>query len=429
MNLSPNSDKKKCELTSTDKPEKIMKPVEFHPFLPDFHSNLYSIYQRLRSEDPVHKSFVGDTWVLTSYKDVKAIITDSRFGTFDIPKQIQDKHQYSQKKGKELNTLAYLSSKWLFYMNPPDHTRLRGLVNKALSSVKFDHVRSYIQVIVDELLDKVRHTGFIDIIADLAMPLPVMVIAKVLGIPPEDQELLHQWSNTLSRILDQPVSLEEYEKMNQAIMQFKAYLNELIIERIRKPQEDLITTLIGVGEQGKNLTEDEVLTTCILLFITGEETTVNSIGNGMLALLYHPEQMEKLKREPQIIPSAIEELLRYDSPVQITARQALETVEIGGQIIPSGEKILVCLGSANRDPEKFSAPDSLDLTRQDNHHLAFGDGIHHCLGARLARMQIQIAINTLVQQLPNLTLDTDKIEWRKNIALRGLTSLPVSFSL
>jgi pimeloyl-[acyl-carrier protein] synthase len=376
----------------------------------------------------VHRSFMGGTWVLTRYADVKAVLRDRRVRTLETPKQIKDKNQYIQEKGKELNTLAYVSSQLLFYMNPPDHTRLRRLASKAFSSIVVERMRPYAQETVNELLGKVRNTGFIDIISDLAGPLPVIVIAKVLGVPHEDEDRLHHWSNVLSRILDLLLSLGEYERMNRVVLEFQAYFRDLIAERVKKPKADVISALIEAREQGDKLSEDELLATCILLFATGEETTVNTIGNGMLALLRHPDQMEKLKREPTLIQSAVEELLRYDSPVQITGRLALETIEIGGQTIRAGEKILTCLGAANRDPTQFPSPDRLDLTRRENHHLAFGDGIHYCLGAGLARVQGQIAINTLIQQLPNLALHTDKLEWRKNIALRGLKSLPVTFT-
>ena len=304
----------------------------------------------------MHRSFMGGTWVLTRYADVKAVLRDRRVRTLETPKQIKDKNQYIQEKGKELNTLAYVSSQLLFYMNPPDHTRLRRLASKAFSSIVVERMRPYVQETVNELLGKVRNTGFIDIISDLAGPLPVIVIAKVLGVPHEDEDRLHHWSNVLSRILDLLLSLGEYERMNRVVLEFQAYFRDLIAERVKKPKADVISALIEAREQGDKLSEDELLATCILLFATGEETTVNTIGNGMLALLRHPDQMEKLKREPTLIQSAVEELLRYDSPVQITGRLALETIEIGGQTIRAGEKILTCLGAANRDPTQFPVP-------------------------------------------------------------------------
>jgi cytochrome P450 len=219
----------------------------------------------------------------------------------------------------------------------------------------------------------------------------------------------------MSRIIDPLMSLEDYDQLNQVAVAFTEYFRDLIVERRKKPKEDLISALIAARDQGDKLSEDELLSVCLMLFVTGEETTVHTIGNGMLALLRHPDQMELLKRNPTIIQSAVEEILRYDSPVQQTARIAREDVEIGDKTIRSGENVLVSLGAANRDPAQFSNPAQLDLIRDENHHLAFSDSIHYCLGAALARLQSQIAINTLVQRLPNLKLNTEKLEWRKTL--------------
>ena len=423
-----NSGQEIISPSNTKKIEKI-KPIQFNPFSPEFCINPYPIYHRLRSENPISRSIVGGDWVFTRYEDVKIILRDRRVYSHDQPKLIQKKNKYLQNQGKNLNALADASNKFLFYMNPPDHTKLRSLVSKAFSPVVIERMRPPIQAIVDECLDQALSRGEMDIIGDLAGPLPVKVIARMLGVPPSDaQEQLHQWSRVLSRILDSLISLAEYEAINKAILEFQQYFRELISKRVKDPQNDLISYLIAARDESEKLSEEEVLSTCILLFMTGEETTVNLIGNGMLALLHHPKQMEKLKQEPNIIQTAVEEVLRYDSPGQITVRIASDNLEIGGQTIQKGEKMLLCLGAANRDPAKFSNPDRFDLLRKENHHLAFGDGIHRCLGAALARIQAEIAINSLVQKLPNLKLASDKLEWRKNIALRGLKALPVTFS-
>ncbi|MEH2162867.1 MAG: cytochrome P450 [Nostoc sp.] len=421
MNLTSNTNTQTKKLSSA-------KTFKFNPFNREFRTNPYPTYHHLRSEEPLHRYFVDGDWVLTRYVDVKAVLKSGRVCSHDKPELIKEKNQYLQGKQRNLNSLASISNRLLFYMNPPDHTRLRGLVTKAFSLTVVEQMRPRIQGIVNELLGKVQNTGNIDIIADLASPLPVTVIGSMLGIPNEAQDQLHQWSNVLSRILDALVSLEEYEAMNQAINEFQEYLRTLVAEREKNPQPDLISGLIAAREQGDKLSEEELLSTCILLFATGEETTVNTIGNGMLALLRHPEEMEKLKKEPTLIQNAVEEILRYDSPVQLTNRIVLENIEIGNQTIKAGEKILLCLGAANRDPAQFPDPDRLNINRSENNHLAFGDGIHYCLGATLARAQAQIAINTLLQQFPNLQLASDNLEWRKNLALRGLTSLPVTFS-
>lgn len=398
---------------------------KFNPFLPEVHADPYPTYHRLRSLEPIHRSFLG-AWILTRYADVKAVLRDPRFSVDKLAGHLKDKSSYL-KQQRDLNTVALFTSKWLIFLEPPDHTRLRKLVSKAFSPGVVERLRPYIQDIVDELIDKVQDKRGMDIISDLASPLPVTVIAKMLGVPAEDRSALHQWSNDLSRILDPLLPLETYEHLNQVVVEFTEYFRGLFAERRKSPKEDLISALIAAREQGDKLSEDELLSTCMLLFFAGEETTVDTIGNGMLALLRHPDQMEKLKREPAIIQSAVEELLRYDSPVQHTQRIATENVEIGGKTIEAGDKVVVCLGAANRDPAQFSDPDRLDLTRRENCHLAFADGIHSCLGAALARLNSQIAINTLVQRLPDIKLQTDTLEWRKNIVIRGLKALPVTF--
>lgn len=422
-------DKRNKEFISSEKTKKsgTAKVFSFNPLLPEFHANPYPTYHHLRSEDPVHRSFMG-VWVLTRYADVKAVLRDPRFCSDQVPKRIKDKSHYLEQQQRDLNTLVQATSKFIFFLDPPDHTRLRGLVNKAFSPGVVERMRPQIQATVDELIGKVQDKGSMDIISDFACLLPVIVIARMLGVPEEDRSKLHQWSNDLSRILDLLMSLEAYEHINKVAIEFTEYFRELIAEREKRPKEDLLSALIAARDQGDRLSKEELLATCMMLFATGEESTVNLIGNGMLALLHHPDQMELLKREPAIIQSAIEELLRYDSPLQQTARMATEDVEIGGKIIRAGENVLVSLGAANRDPAQFTEPDKLDLTRGENRHLAFADGIHYCLGASLARLEGEIAINTLVQQLPDLKLHTDKLEWLEKIALRGLKALSVTFT-
>ncbi|MDZ7970620.1 MAG: cytochrome P450 [Nostoc sp. DedSLP03] len=406
----------------------LTKPFKFNLFDPNVRINPYPTYHCLRSESPVHQYFVGGDWLVSRYADVKEVLRSGYVRSQDKPKSIEERNKYLEDKGKNLNTLAHTTSQFLFYMNPPDHTRLRNLVMKVFSPIVVEQMRPRIQEIVNELLDKVRYKGNMDIIADFAIPLPVMVISRLLGIPQEDEDQLNEWSNVLARILDSLVSLEEFEAMNEVTEVFKEYLRALIAKREKQPQADLISALIAAKEQSDRLSEEELLATCIMLFATGEESTVNTIGNGMLALLNHPDQIEELKREPTLIQSAVEEILRYDSPVQTTTRIATVNFEIGNQTIQAGEKVVLCLGAANRDPAQFPDPDRFNINRNPNLHVAFGDGIHYCLGAGLARIQAQIAINTLIQQFPNLKLASDKLELRKNTVLRGFKALSVSFT-
>ncbi|MDZ8261970.1 cytochrome P450 [Nostoc sp. ChiQUE01b] len=409
------------------KPE-AAKPLKFNPFDPEFRANPYPIYHRFRSESPIHRinNFTGDEWLVTRYEYVKAVLNDLHFCIDDLPERLKQKSFYLKQHG-EFEGLRQTISSWLFFLNPPDHTRLRGIVGKAFSPGVVEDMRPQIQKIVDELIDSVQEDGVMDIIHSLACPLPATVTAMMLGMPTQERNKLIQWAHDLFRVFDQPLSLEVYKHLNQVSLEFKEFLSTLIKEREKSPKQDLLSHLIAAKNQGGKLNEEELMGFCAMLFSVGQETTENFLGNSMLALLRHPDQLQKLKHEPTIIPNAIEELLRYDSPVQLIARIATEDVEIGGKTIKAGDRVHLSLGAANRDPAEFIDPDSIQLTRKHN-SIPFGSGIHYCLGGALARLQGQVAINTLIQRLPGLQLSTDKLEWRNNIVLRGLKALPVTFT-
>jgi cytochrome P450 len=318
----------------------------------------------------------------------------------------------------------------MLFQDPPDHTRLRALVSKAFTPRAVEAMRPRIQEIVNELLDRVVPTGTMDIIADLAYPLPVTVICEMLGVPVPDQGPIRQWSTDLARSLDAvglPGDPEIAARGTQARHALGEYFRGLIPERRQHPRSDLLSALIAAEEAGDRLTESELLAMCVLLFVAGHETTVNLIGNGVLALLNHPGELRRLQEDPTLTPSAVEELLRYDSPVQRTARIPSTEVEIDGRKIKPGAVVVAAIGAANRDPTKFVDPDRLDLGRRDNRHVSFGFGIHACLGAPLARLEAQVAIGTLARQVPRLRLATDRLEWRESSTLRGLKTLPVAF--
>ncbi|HIK04817.1 MAG TPA: cytochrome P450 [Trichormus sp. M33_DOE_039] len=401
------------------------KPL-FNPFLAEFRNNPYQYYERLRSQDPIHFSFMG-VWVITRYADAIAILRDPRFSV-DMRRwgNYQD-IRFRETQG-ELGPLGRITSKWMLFMDPPDHTRLQRLASKAFTPQIVENLRPYIQEVVNAKLDQVASVGKFDVVADLAHPLPVVVIAQMLGIPPEDRDQLQKWSDDVVLCLDPMMSIDVFEHLNRVVVDLAEYFHNLISQRRQQRQNDLLSALIAARDDQDKLTEEELLGTCILLFAAGHETTVKLISNGVLALLRHPEQMAKLQQAPILIESAVEELLRYDSPVQLTVRTAIEDVEIGGKTIRKGQQVFVCMGSAHRDPVQFPYPDQLDITRQNNRHLAFSYGIHACLGNVLARVQTQIAINTLIQRFPDLQLATDQLEWHKKIILRGLKSLPVSFT-
>lgn len=395
----------------------------FNPFSSEFHKNPYPTYDTLRNEDPIHWSFLK-AWVITRYDDTEAIVKDTRFQVDDLPVRLQDKNAYL--KEGELYTLSKTIDKWLFFQQVPDHTRLRGLVSKVFSPTSVEVMRPVIQENVNKLLAKVKHTGKMDLIGDLASPLPAITVTGILGLPPEDFEKLIRWSYDLFFVFDQPMSLEGYQRQNQVAIEARDYLLDFMSQKRQNPNQGLISQLQTVKDQENRLTEDEILGFCIMLLIVGQETTKSFIGNAMLALLQHREKLEEIKSNPNLINQAVEELLRYDTPVQVIARLATEDVAIRDKTIAKGDKVILCLGAANRDAAQFPQPDTINFQRL-NRNLPFGGGIHFCLGAFLARVQGQIALNTLIQDLPNLQLATNSLDWRESITLRGLKSLPLTF--
>ena len=397
-----------------------MTDVSFNPLDSDFVADPYPTYHRLRREDPVHLSPLG-FWVLTRYEDVVAILRDGRAAKEAIQEVV------AAKLGIQASARTALS---MLDRDPPDHTRLRALVSKAFTPRVVERLRPHIQEIVDGLLDGVECRGTMDLIEEFAYPLPVIVICEMLGVPIADHERFKGWGLDIARGLDSvllPPDSPVRERALAARGGLAAYFRELIAERRTSPRDDLLSALIAAEEAGDSLSEEELLSTCILLLIAGHETTVNLIGNGTLALLRHPDQLRRLRETPALITTAVEELLRFDGPVQRTARVPNADITVGGRTIKEGELVMPFLAAADRDPAQFPDPDRLDLGRTENRHIAFGWGIHFCLGAPLARVEGQIAINTLVQRFPKLALATAAPEYRPSLTLRGLARLPVSF--
>ncbi len=395
--------------------------VLFNPLLPEFHANPYPFYHQLCEKAPVHQSPLG-FWVLTRYDDVVMSLRDPRFGRDGFEPLLAAMYGQEGEEGRLPRSMLF--------RDPPDHTRLRTLVNKAFTPRVIEGMRSHIQNIVDRLLDRVQDARAMDVIADLAYPLPVTVICEMLGVPPGDHSAIRGWSSDIARSLDAIGFLADQEIVERGAAARRAlgeYFRRLLPGRRQRPQTDLLSLLIAVEEQGDKLNEGELLAMCVLLFIAGHETTVNLIGNGVLALLRHPDEFKKLRDDPALIPSAIEELLRFDSPVQRTARITNTDVEIQSRHIPKGSMVVAAIGAANRDPSQFPDPDRLDLARGDNRHVAFGFGIHFCLGAPLARVEGQIALGTLLRRMPGLALQTETPKWRESSTLRGLKTLPVTF--
>lgn len=409
-------------------PEPANALPEFDLFDPQFKANPHPVYAQLRRLAPVHRVRNRDgrpLWLVTRYEDTLKVLKDPRFvkNRWTVMSPEQRVHS------PEFPPAVQFFDRNLLALDPPAHTRLRTLVNKAFTSRAIEKWRPPIQTLADALLDRVQGQGQMDLIEDYAFPLPMNVITRLLGIPAEDQALFRRWSTVLithTGVLDSPT----IALVVPVLETLAAYLRQLFAAKRRHPQEDLTTQLVQVEEAGDTLSEDERIAMLMLLIVAGHETTVSLIGNGVLALLQYPDQLAQLQADPALITTALEELLRYDGPVETsTLRYAQEDVELGDITIPQGEPVLVVLTSANRDEGYFAQPDTLNITRTENRHLAFGHGIHFCLGAPLARLEGQIALGTLFRRLPTLRLAVDPttLIWRRSLLIRGLSHFPVVF--
>jgi cytochrome P450 len=394
----------------------------FNPLSPDFIRDPYPHYERLRTTDPMHLTPLG-MFVASRHAEASLVLRDKRFGKDFVARS---KRRYGAQIMEE--PVFRSMSHWMLQQDPPDHPRLRGLVVKAFTARRVEDMRPRIQQIVDQTLDRIVVQGHMDLIEDFAFRLPVTIICDMLGIPEEHREVFYTSSRNGGRLLDPvPLTRAEIEQANAGYLTAQMYFQQLFELRRRNPGDDLTTQLVHAEEDGSKLSNEELTANIILLFGAGHETTVNLIGNGLLALHRNPDQLALLKANPGLISNAVEEFLRYDSSVQLSGRVALEDIDdLGGKKIPKGESVLCLLGSANRDPAVYpDRPDRLDITRPNVRPLSFGGGIHHCLGAQLARIEAEVAIATLLRRLPGLRLDdAENPEWRPTFVLRGLKSLP-----
>jgi pimeloyl-[acyl-carrier protein] synthase len=384
----------------------------------EFLANPFPTYHKLRETNApcwlAHRGPTGGMWLVTRDHDVETLLKEAHTTKdatrFTPPEQVTP---------FDHNLLG---------KDPPDHTRLRSLANQAFTPGRVKDLEPRIQHIVDELLAQVQPHGSMECMADFALPLPVIVIAEWLGVPPEDHDTFHAWSNHMVTGFDAVRRSEAHVKHTQAAtLALGQYLADLIRRRRQQPRDDLISALTLARDAQDRLTEDEWLAMCMVLLIAGHETTVNLLGNGVLTLLRHPTQLALLKHHPELLPSAVEEMLRFESPVQrATFRFTTEPVEIGSTTLEQGQQVSAVLGAANRDPAQFPQPDTFDITRQPNRHLAFGLGIHFCLGAPLARTEARIGFARLLAQLPHLQLVSQTPDWSTNTFFRGLSTLPVT---
>ena len=402
--------------------------VDFDLFDPRFHDDPYPHYAAMREEGPVHQSPLGSL-VFTRHRECQAILRDRRMSSDqrNADPEVLSRSRASSLLGPDDPLGEALSEMAPFlFRDPPDHTRLRGLVQKAFTPRVVEGMQPFVERVVDELLERAFEEGEVDLVASYAYPLPVRVIAELLGVPPDDQERFEAWSHALARGVDPELLLppEAVQERLEAILSFVKYFSELLDDRRRDPGDDLLSGLIAAEEAGEVLTQGEMLSTCILLLVAGHETTVNLISGALLALVEHPDQMAALKEQAGIERRAVEEMLRFVSPVQLTGRVALEDVEIAGAKVAKGHFATVLIGSANRDSDVFEDPERFDLTREDNPHLGFGFGIHHCLGGPLARLEARVAVPALVRRARRIELVTDHPAYKDNLVLRGLAELP-----
>jgi len=394
----------------------------YHLLDPEVLANPYPLFHRLRREDPIHWDPFLHAWIVTRYADVLEVLHTFSADRTPSPDQLASMGL------SQLGPIAQVMVRQMLFMDAPAHTRLRGLASKAFTPARIETLKGHIRDIVVQLLDEIAKGDSMDVIADLAEPLPAIVTAEMLGVPVSDHRKLKVWSANFAEMLGNfQHNPDHVPEMLRTVDEMTAYFRDAVRELKQHPKEGLIHSLLTAEMDGDRLTEEEVIANTIVTMVGGQETTTNLIGNGLLTLLRHPAEMEKLRNDLSLIPSAVEEMLRFESPSQHTARLAPEDRELGGRLIRKRQAVIAVMAAANRDPERFPDPDRFDITRQDNRHLAFGYAAHFCFGAPLARVEGQITFEALLRRFPKLQLEPQKLVWRTNLGLRGLTSLRVKF--
>lgn len=391
--------------------------VTYYPLSPRVYRNPYPTYAKLRRQDPVHWNFLSRSWVFSRYRDIDAILRDhTRFS---------NDSRYRQGVSQAQAASSNPSGPSMLFLDPPDHTRLRALVQQAFTPRALEALAPRIRQIAAHLLDQVADPTAFEVMEALARPLPMIVMAELLGVPTRDLTQFQTWSRQRARVIEPTMTAREQRLATQAANELDAYFLGLIARRQVEPQDDLISALVAAEAAGDQLSHDELLVMLRLLLVAGNETTTNLIGNGLLALVRHPDQLQVLRSDPSRMAGAVEELLRYVSPVQVSGRTALQDMAFDGRAIRKGQGIVLLMGSANRDPEVFGQPDRLDISRHGPSPLVFGRGIHHCLGAPLARLEARIVFATLLERFTEMHLLAAEPPFRDNIVLRGLEVLPI----
>ena len=398
-------------------------------FNSDLITNPYKTYAYLRNAAPLHwaNEFRSGAWIVSRYADVLAGLHDSRLSsrrshnlTAALPSEVQS----------EFTTFNQIFSKWMLFLDPPEHSRIRKLLNREFTPNMIQRLRPRIQQVVNTLLDDVVEKTEVEFMTEFANPLPVRVIAEMLGIPGEDQDDFATWSEDLANFFGNAAgTLEMARRAQNSLISLTEYFRALLPDRRKHKGDDLVSLLLQVEEEGEVLTTEELLAQCSLLLVAGHETTRNLLGNGMLALLQHPDQFEKLRENPSLVSLAVREFLRFDSPVQFSGRAATEDFEWHDREIKKGQTVILLLGSANHDSDKFTDPEKLDISRDEGMPLSFGHGTHFCIGAALAQTEAEIAFTTLLERTSNLTMLDEVPAWRANMSFRGLSRLPLSLTV
>lgn len=407
--------------------KETLEPVVKYDLLsPSFFAAPDTILHRMRAEEPVYWHPLLESWILTRYDDIQSVI---RSVSFSVDRGGQIAKGGSSRVQDKLNWCNHFFAQRMVFSDPPRHTRLRAVATKVFTPQMVYGLQPFINSVADELIDAVIDAGRMDVIQDFAVPLPALVTGQMLGISRECIAQLKQWSGDMFMLFGAGLATDEViEATYGSLTACKEFFDDLIAQRRKSPGEDLISQLIALQDQERSLSEEELTGICITLMAGAYETTTHLIANGLLALLQHPDQLQRLRENWQLLDSAVEEFLRYDGPALSVVRRAIEDTQIGGVHIGAGQKVYCLLQAANRDPARFLEPDRLDISRQNNCHIGLGQGIHFCLGAALTRLETKLAIHALVQRLPELRLDTDELTWVPSLAMRGLDSLPVVFS-
>ncbi|RSM80080.1 cytochrome P450 [Kibdelosporangium aridum] len=390
----------------------------FDPRDPSLSADPYPHYRRLREADPVHQSPFG-YWVLTRYADLDVVLRSPY-----VSSEFHRDKTWAKHRGGPDSPIVTSTRMWMLMLDGAAHRRIRGLMGRAFTPRAVARLRPRVQSAIDDLIDAMGE-GEVDLLSQLALPLPVTVICELLGLPTTDRDQCREWTDKIAMVVDPAITPTMAEEMNAAEVEFRAYITEQLNQRRRNPSDDILSLLLAAEVDGERLTDDEIVANVLLMFNAGHETTVNLIGNGMVALLQHPDQLALLRENPSLIETGIDELARYDAPVQLAARITTADVELTSATIPAGSKVMLMYGAACRDPERYPDPDRLDLTRDGVKPIAFGGGPHYCIGAPLGRLEASMVFTALLDRYASIDLATEELQWRRNVNFRGLKQLPL----